>query len=207
MKIIIADDHELVRRGLEQIIGNERDWTVTAVGSADELVRALRGDSFDVIVLDISLADRSGIELLPSLRAEFPRTPVLILSVYDEAQYAIRCLRAGAWGYVQKDRSAEQIIEAISRVGAGRRYISDEIAEQLAAEASEGRSERAHDRLSDREFEVVRRLALGQTVTEIAQGMNVSVKTVSTFRVRALEKLRLRTNADIVRYAVDHGLI
>jgi DNA-binding NarL/FixJ family response regulator len=207
MKIIIADDHEIVRRGLEQLIGRQRDWSVTAVVSADELVRAVRADRYDVIVLDVSLGDRSGVELLPSLRSEFPDIPVLILSMHDEAQYAIRCLRAGAAGYVQKDRSGEQILEAITRVASGRRYISTEVAEYLADDAVEGRPERAHDRLSIREFEVFRRLALGESVTEIAQAMSVSVKTVSTFRMRALEKLRLRTNADIVRYAVEHELI
>ncbi len=155
MKIIIADDHEIVRRGLEQLIGRLRDWSVTAVASADELVRALRADRYDVVVLDVSLADRSGIELLPSLRAEFPQLRVLMLSMYDEEQYAIRCLRAGASGYVQKDRSGDQILEAIARVASGRRYISPEVAESLAADAIEGRTERPHDRLSDREFESV----------------------------------------------------
>ncbi len=207
MKIVIADDHEIVRRGLQQIISQRPGWSVTAVGSADELIAALRGARYDVIVLDVSLGNRSGIELLPSLRAEFPSTPVLILSMYDEEQYAVRCLRAGAAGYVQKGRSADHILEAIGRVASGGRYISVEVAEQLASRVVSGNPERPHDRLSDREFEVFRRIARGESVSDIAHALNVSVKTVSTFRTRALDKLQLRTNADIVRYAVDHSLI
>ncbi len=206
MKIIIADDHEIVRHGLQQIISKHHGWSVTAVASERDLITSLRRERYDVIILDVALSERTGIELLPSLRAEFPSIPVLMLSMYDEMQYAVLCLRAGAAGYVQKDRSAEQILTAIDRVAAGRRYLSEAVAEQLAAQAITGERP-PHERLSEREFQVFRRLALGQSVSEIAQAMHLSVKTVSTFRSRALAKMNLRTTSDIVRYAVQHSLV
>lgn len=209
MKVIIADDHAIVRQGLQQIVSMQRSaWPRAAeASSADELLSALRRETFDVVVLDVTLGDRSGIELLGHIRAEFPSTPVLMLSMHAEEQYAIRCLRAGAAGYIQKDRSPAEILEAIERIASGRTYMSEAVAEQLAAEVLRGAGTLPHERLSDREFEVFRQIAAGRSVSEIADAMNLSVKTVSTYRTRILAKTGFRTNADIIRYAFEHTLL
>src|SRR4051794_11350249 len=159
MKILIADDHGIVRRGLQQIIALRAGWTVAAeVSRADDVLPALRRGVFDGVILDVSLSDRSGIDLLAPLRAEFPKLPVLMLSMHAEKQYAIRCLRAGAAGYIQKDASPEELIAAIERVAAGRRYVSEAVGEQLALQLVRGDKE-PHERLSDRELEVFLRIA------------------------------------------------
>jgi two-component system, NarL family, invasion response regulator UvrY len=207
MKILIADDHNIVRRGLQQILGTRRDWTVSAeVGSADELLPALRAQRIDVVVLDVSLRGRSGIELLGPIRAEFPKLPVLMLSMHAEEQYAVRCLRGGASGYIQKDTTPQELIAAIERVASGRRYVSGAVAELLADQLQGGDRE-PHERLSRREFEVFRLLASGTTATEIAAMLNISVKTVSTYRARILEKTGFRSNADIISYAIRNELV
>ena len=208
MDIVIADDHSVVRRGLQQIIAAQPGWRVTAeVASADEVLPALRNVHADVLVLDVALGGRSGIDVLGHIRAEFPSLPVLFLSMHDEEQYALPSLRAGAAGYIQKDSSPEDLVEALRRVGSGHKYISDAVAEQLALELMGGRSAPPHERLAPRELEVFRLLASGTTVGEIAAMLNLSVKTVSTYRTRILEKTGFRTNADIVAYAVRAGLV
>ena len=207
MKILIADDHGIVRRGLQQIIALRADWTVAGeVSHADEVLPALRRQHFDVVILDVSLSDRSGIDVLASIHAELPSLPVLMLSMHAEQQYAIRCLRAGAAGYIQKDTSPEELIAAIERVAAGRRYVSEAVGEQLAARLLLGDKE-PHERLSDRELEVFRLLAVGRTATGVAEALNISVKTVSTYRARILEKTGFGSNADIISYAIRNGLV
>ena len=207
MNILIADDHSIVRRGLQQILATRRDWTVSAeVGSADEVLPALRAQPIDVVVLDVSLRGRSGIELLGPIRAEFPKLPVLMLSMHAEEQYAVRCLRGGASGYVQKDTTPQELIAAIERVAAGRRYVSNAVAEQLADHLQAGDRE-PHERLSGRELEVFRLIASGRTATEAAAMLNISVKTVSTYRARIMEKTGFRSNADIISYAIRNGLV
>ena len=207
MKILIADDHGIVRRGLQQIIALRANWIVAdEVSSADEVLPALRRQVFDIVILDVSLSDRSGIDILASIHAEWPSLPVLMLSMHAELQYAIRCLRAGAAGYIQKDTSPEELIAAIERVASGRRYVSEAVGEQLANRLLLGEKE-PHERLSDREFEVFRLIALGRTAGDVAEALNISVKTVSTYRARILEKTGFGSNADIISYAIRNGLV
>jgi len=208
MNIVIADDHAVVRRGLQQIIGTQTGWTVVAeVSKADDVLPVLRRTSADVLILDIALDGRSGMDLLGNIRSEFPSLAVLVLSMHHEEQYAIRCLRAGASGYVQKDSTPEEIIEAIRRVGTGRTYFSPVVAEQMADEVMRGPVGLPHERLSPREFEVFRLIAGGQSVTEIAEMLHLSVKTISTHRTRILEKTGFRSNAEIIAYAIRGGLV
>lgn len=208
MNIVIADDHSVVRRGLQQIIGTQPAWKIVAeVTKADDVLPALRETSADLLVLDVALGGRSGIDLLANIRSEFPALPVLMLSMYDEEQYAIPSLRAGATGYIQKDSTPEDLIEAMRRVGTGRRYFSGAVAEQLAAEVLEGRGGAPHERLSGRELEVFRLLASGKPAGEIAAMLHLSVKTVSTYRSRVLEKTGFRSNAELIAYAIRAGLV
>src|SRR5205807_6644096 len=173
---------------------------------ADDVLTALRAKPVDVLILDISMGGRSGIDLLGHIRAEFPSLPVLILSMHAEEQYAARCLRAGASGYLQKDSSPEEIIAAVERVASGRRYVSPALAGTIADDVARG-TVPPHERLSDREFEVFRLIAEGKNATEIAELLHLSVKTVSTYRARILEKTGFHSNADIVTYAVRTGLV
>jgi DNA-binding NarL/FixJ family response regulator len=208
MNIIIADDHSVVRRGLQQIIGTQPAWKIVAeVTNADDVLPALRKTSADLLILDVSMGGRSGIDLLASIRSEFPALPVLMLSMYHEEQYAIPALRAGATGYIQKDSTPEELIEAMRRVGTGRRYFSGAVAEQLADDIFEGRRGAPHERLSGRELEVFRLLASGKAVGEIAAILHLSVKTVSTYRSRVLEKTGFRSNAELITYAIRAGLV
>jgi len=207
MRVLIADDHAVVRRGLQQIIATRNAWKVAGeAATADELLALLAQVAADVLVLDVSMGDRSGIDLLPSIRAIRPNLPVLMLSMYAEEHYAIHALRAGAQGYIQKDRPPEEILTAIERVASGRTQVSEAVMEQMAATISGAHSERPHELLSRREFQVFQLIALGRSVSEIAEILKVSVKTVSTYRSRIIEKTGFRTNADMIAYAVRNGL-
>jgi len=208
MNIIVADDHSVVRRGLLQIVGSQPGWRVVAeVATVDELLPTLRKTSADLMILDVSLEGRSGLDLLSTIRAEFPSLPILMLSMHAEEQYALHCLRAGASGYIQKDRSPEELIEAIRRVGTGHTYFSGVVMDQLAAEFMRGPSGLPHHRLSARELEVFRHIAQGRSVGEIAELLHLSVKTVSTYRTRVMEKTGFRTNADLITYAIRNKLV
>jgi DNA-binding NarL/FixJ family response regulator len=209
VNILVADDHSIVRKGLHGIISRRPAWKIGAeAATADELFAALARDRFDVLVLDLVLRDRSGIDLLAELRRAYPSLPVLMLSMHPEEQYAIRCLRAGAKAYVSKDASADEILEAIERVASGRPWVSSAVAEQLAAQVgATAEAVPAHELLSPREFEVFRLLAAGRTMTEIAATLRISIKTASTYRARILEKTGFHSNADIVAYAVRANLI
>lgn len=208
MRIVIADDHAIVRRGLQQIIASRRDWVVAAeASSAAELLTILRDGEFDVLVLDVSLGGRSGVDVLGSIHAEHVALPVLMLSVYPEEQYALRCIRSGALGYVQKDADPSVIIGAIEKVASGRLYVSGNVLQQMTSELVHGQSDILHERLSKREFEVFRLIATGIPIRDIAEALNLSAKTVSTYRARILEKTGLRSNADIVAYAIRNDLI
>jgi DNA-binding NarL/FixJ family response regulator len=205
---MIADDHAVVRRGLQQIAATRPGWSIAAEApSADDVLPALRKNRIDVLILDISMGGRSGIDLLSNIHAEFPALPVLMFSMHAEEQYAIRALRAGAQGYVQKDSTPEEIVTAIERVASGHRYMTEAVAEKLAGDFLEGRSAEPHERLSDREFEVFRQIAAGRRMSEIAENLHLSIKTVSTYRTRILEKTGFRSNADIIHYAVRAGLV
>ena len=207
--IAIADDHAVVRRGLRQIIADAPNLHVVGeAASADELLTLVRSRPIDLVVLDLSLGTRSGLELIRHLRAEFPRMRVLILSMHREDLFAERALRAGAAGYVQKDDAADELLAAIERVANGGTYVSPRVAEKLAENVMHGSSNKLpHERLTDRELEVFHMLGRGMVITAIAQALNLSVKTVSTHRTRILEKTGFATNADIVQYVNTHQLV
>lgn len=207
MKIVIADHHQIIRRGLQLILARRSDWTLAAEAeNAPQLLSALRREPCDVLVTDLSLRGQCVLELLAEIHRLRPALPVLFLTSYPEEQYAVAALRAGARGYIQKDAADEEILDAVARVAAGRTRVSERITEMLAE--SVGPSSRPlHERLSARELDVFVRLARGQTVTDIAAALGLSVKTVSTYRTRILEKTGFRSNADIVMYAVRTSLI
>jgi DNA-binding NarL/FixJ family response regulator len=206
-RIVIADDHAIVRKGLRQIISDAQDLSVTGeAGTADELLTVLRTRPADLVVLDLGLAERSGIEVVKHIRSEFPRLPVLILSMHREDLFAIRAMRAGASGYIQKQDAPEALLVAIRRIAAGGTYVSPAMAEKLADAMVKGGMVMPHEHLSDREFEVLRLLGSGRSVTEIANVLNLSVKTVSTHRTRILEKTGMQTNAEIVDYVIANQL-
>lgn len=206
MKLVVADDHAIVRKGFQQLAGTRRDWQLSEAANADELFALLAREHFDILVLDVTLGSRSGIDVLEQVRAQRPSLPVLMLSMHPEEQYAVRCLRAGANGYIQKDSETEEIVQAIERVAGGGKFITPTLALRLADELMRGNA-RPHEALSTREFEVFRLIASGQTATEIAQTLNLSVKTISTYRTRILEKTGFRSNADIIAYAIRNSLV
>lgn len=207
-RIAIADDHAVVRKGVRQIISEAEGLTVVGeAASADELLTMLRSQAIDVVVLDLGLGVRSGIDLLKHIKSELPRVQVIILSMHPEDLFAVRALRAGASGYVEKDAPPETLLAAIHRVRAGGTYVSAETAERIAADIARGGAEvMPHERLSDREFEIFRLLGSGMSATAIARALNLSVKTVSTHRSHIIEKTGLRDNAHIADYVIAHGL-
>jgi two-component system invasion response regulator UvrY len=181
---------------------------VSEAGSGDEALQALAEPSaFDALVLDLSMPGRSGFDLLTEIKHRYPKLPVLIMSLHAEEQFAVRALRAGASGYLTKAAAPEQLVAAINRITKGGRYISESLAEKLAVDVGGDQSGARHDRLSDREFDVMRGIASGSSVSEIAAQMHLSVKTVSTYRTRLLEKRGMSTNAELTRYAIENGLV
>lgn len=207
IRIAVADDHAIVRKGLRQILAETGDLRLTGeAASADELLTLLRAHPFDVVVLDVSLGQRDGIELLKMIKSEFPRLHVLMLSMHAEELFAVRALRAGASGYIQKEGAPEELVAAIRRISAGGTYVSPAMTERITREVVRGPDKLPHERLSDRELEIFRRLGTGRTVTDIARALNLSVKTVSSHRARILEKTGLRDNAEIVQYVMANHL-
>jgi DNA-binding NarL/FixJ family response regulator len=208
IRVLIADDHPVVRKGLVHILADEADIEVTAEASnASEVLSALsRGTAVDVLVLDVGMPGRSGIELVPELRQKYPALPILILSQYPAEQIAVRAIRSGASGYLNKESAPEQLVAAVRRLREGKRYLTETTAE-LLAETVEGRSLQPHETLSTREFDVFRMIVSGKTVSIIAAELNLSVKTVSTYRVRLLEKMGLSNNAELTHYAARNGLM
>jgi DNA-binding NarL/FixJ family response regulator len=208
IRLAIADDHAIVRRGMRQIVAEGGD--IEIVGEAadyGELSALLRRHACDVLLLDIAMPGKNGIEILKSVRAQYPRLRVLVLSMYPEELYALRALRAGAAGYLTKSSAPEKLLEAIRQVAAGRRYITPQLAEALAERIAEPAERPLHEALTDREFQVLRLLAAGRRLSEVAAELALSPKTVSVYRARVLEKLRVRTNAELARYAVEHRLL
>ena len=207
-RIVIADDHAVVRKGLRLILAEADGLQVAGeAASADELLTILRTHPVDAVILDVGLGDRDGIEVLKHIRASFARMPVLMISVHSEDVFAMRALRAGASGYIEKTAPPEKMLEAVRRIASGGKYISEAMAERLTANVA-GRDPASlpHELLSDREFEIFRLLGQGKSVTEIARSLNLSVKTVSTHRMRIVEKTGLETNASIVDYVISNGL-
>lgn len=207
IRVLIADDHAVVRRGVKEIIADE--FAGASVGEAREsaeVLRLIREQQWDVVVLDISMPGGSGLDVLKAVKQCRPRLPVLVLSMHPEDQFAIRALRAGAAGYLTKESAAAELAGAIRKVFQGGRYVGASLAEKLAASLEAGAEKPPLERLSDREYEVLRRIASGKTVSEIAEELSLSVKTISTYRARILEKMHFKTNAELTRYAVEHGL-
>ncbi len=207
IRVLIADDHAIVRQGLRQILSDTADLTVA--GEAENGVQAVqlvRSGEWDVVLMDVSMPDRNGIDALKIIKKEFPRLPVLILSMYPEEQYAIRALKAGAAGYLTKQSAPELLVTAIRQVASGKKYVSQSLAEELANAIGEDSERPPHEKLSDREYQTLCMIASGKTPTEIAEALNLSVKTVSVYRARLLEKMNLRNNAELTHYGLKHGL-
>ena len=205
-RVLLVDDHEVVRKGIRAILDDRfPELTVAEASSGDEALAALV-EPFDIVILDLSMPGRSGIDLLAEIKHRHPRLPVLILSLHGEEQFAVRALRAGAAGYLTKSAAPEQLVQAFERVVRGGRYVSETLAERLAA-AVGGDAGSPHDRLSHREFEVMRGIASGESVGEIAERMHLSVKTISTYRARLLGKMGMASNAELTRYALENGLV
>jgi DNA-binding NarL/FixJ family response regulator len=208
IKVLIADDHPIVRQGLRQILAGTADMVVAGEAvNGQEALDQVRMGGWDVLVLDITMPSRSGFDILKELKHEQPDLPVLVLSIHAEEQLAVRVLKAGASGYLTKENAPEELVKAIRKVVSGGRYISPALAESLAFGLDAASDRPRHEMLSDREFQVMQMMASGKTLTEIAETLSLSAKTVSTYRTRLLEKLELKTNAELIRYALDLGLI
>ena len=208
MKVLIADDHAVVRRGLIQLLADEYpSLSVGEARDAAEVLQFAREQDWDILVLDISMPGRSGLEVLKELKQQHPRVPVLILTSHPEEQYAIRVLKAGAAGYMTKESAPEHLIEGIRKVIGGGRYVSPKLAELLATTIGADRERPPHESLSDREYRVLCLIGSGKTVGEIAAALSLSVKTVSTYRARLLEKMGMKTNAELTHYALKNGLV
>ena len=208
IKILMVDDHTMVREGLKRILADAPDTRVTGeAGSGAEAIKLACSGDWDLVLLDISLPDTNGLEVLKAIKDHSPELPVLILSMYPEDQYALRMLKAGAAGYLTKEGASSQLVAAIRKVAAGGKYVSPEVAEKLAWEVEGRKKQATHEDLSNREFEILRFIASGKTVSQIAEKIHLSVKTVSTYRARVLEKMNMKSNAELTHYAVKNGLV
>jgi DNA-binding NarL/FixJ family response regulator len=210
MKVLIVDDHAIVRRGLQQILLDEYDdIEFGEATNAGEALQQIYRQSWDVIILDISMpGGRSGLDVLKEIKKDRPGSRVLVLSMHPEDQLATRVLKAGASGYMTKESAPDELVTAINKVLEGGSYVSPSLAELLAREIQRGTGDEAlHKRLSDREYEVMIMIASGKTVSEIAEDLSLSVKTISTYRTRVLEKIHMKSNAELARYAIRHGLV
>jgi DNA-binding NarL/FixJ family response regulator len=208
MKILIADDHAVVRRGLRQILADEfKKAEFVEVGSANEALAGVRKENWDVLILDITMPGRSGLDALKEIKESRPRLPVLVLSMHPEDQFAVRVLKTGASGYMTKESAPEELVGAIKKVLAGGRYVSAALAEKMASYLAIDTPKPPHERLSDREFVVLRLIASGKTPSQIAKELSLSVKTVSTYRARILEKTGMASNAELTHYAIKNQLV
>jgi DNA-binding NarL/FixJ family response regulator len=208
MRVLIVDDHAIVRRGLRELLSDEfREAAFGEASDARQALELLRKKEWDVATLDIALPGKSGLDLLKELKAEWPGLPVLVLSAHPEDQFAVRALKAGAGGYMTKESAPEELAKAIRKVLGGGRYVSPALAEKLAMGVTKDLTSTPHETLSDREYDVMSRIASGKTVTEIAEELSLSPKTVSTYRSRVLLKLGVKNSAEIVQYAIHNGLV
>jgi two-component system invasion response regulator UvrY len=208
IRVLVVDDHPVVRKGLIQILVEEPDVEAAVeADSAGELLRQVTENEWDVVVLDITLPDRSGLEALKDVKAMRPELPVLILSMHPEDQYALRVLKAGAAGYINKESAADVLVNAVRKVVGGGKYVSPSMAEKLATVVGSDYDVQPHERLSDREFQVMCMIASGKRLKEIGEELCLSVKTVSTYRTRVLDKMGMESNAELTYYAVKNGLI
>lgn len=208
IKVLIADDHAIVREGLKQILADTKDIIVAGhAENGNEAIKLSREGKHNVLLLDISMPDRSGIEVLKQVRKESPKTAVLMLSMHREDQYAIRSLKAGAAGYLNKQSAPAELVNAIRQVASGRKYISAALAQELANQISDDHEIPLHETLSDREYQTLTMIASGKTVSDIATELVLSVKTISMYRSRLLQKMKLRHNAELTHYAIKNHLV
>ncbi|MGI8905781.1 MAG: response regulator [Candidatus Sumerlaeaceae bacterium] len=207
VNILIADDHPIVRRGLRDIVLDLTGYSILEASSGAEVLQIVAQQKVDAVLLDISMPGRNGLETLQDLKREYPKLPVIMLTIYPEDQYAIRAMKAGADGYLTKDSAPDELVGALGKVLSGGKYISSSLAERLAGELHRKTEKLPHEELSDREFEVFRLLGSGLTITEIGERLSLSVKTVSTYRTRILEKMSMQTNSEIVRYVFHQKLL
>jgi DNA-binding NarL/FixJ family response regulator len=208
IRVLVVDDHALVRRGVVLILQETPDIVVAGeAASGREALQAIQAGDYDLVLLDVAMPDGGGLEILQRIRALKPGLPVLFLSIYPEKQYAQRALKASAAGYMTKESAPEELIAAVRQVARGGKYITQTLAQQLAAELGSETSKEPHEMLSNREYQVLRLLGAGQSVGEIAAELSLSVKTVSTYRARILQKLGLQTTAELIRYALERGLV
>jgi two-component system invasion response regulator UvrY len=208
IKILIADDHPIVRMGLKQVVGDTANVRVVdEAGTGEEVLSKVSANKYDVILLDVTLPDMSGLDVLKRIKQMKPNMPVLILSIHPEKYYAVQALRAGASGYVTKNRAAKELIEAINKVATGGKYISASLAEILASNLNVGLEIPSHQKLTHREYEIMLLIASGVTLKEIAHKFSISTKTVSTHRFRILKKMGMRNNADLIHYGIENQLL
>lgn len=207
IKIVIADDHEIVREGLLRVVGEAEDIEVIGeAANGREVLQWVKKGGFDMLVLDLSMPDHSGVDFIKRLKDESPKLPILVLTMHEEEQYAVRSIRAGASGYLTKESASKELISAIRRVATGRLYINPSVAEKLALDTMTTHNGPPHKSLSDREFEIFQMVVHGRTMTDIAAQLHLSVKTVSTHKARILQKMNMLSVADLVRYAMSNGL-
>jgi len=208
IKILIADDHAIVRQGLRQILAETSDMVVGGEPqNGQEVLNKVRADDWDVVVLDVTMPGTTGLDILKALKRERPKLPVLVLSIHPEDQYAVRVLKAGASGYMTKETAPDELVKAIRKVAAGNKYVSTYAAEMLAVDLDSNLEKPPHELLSDREYQVLCLICSGKTVKEIGKEMALSIKTISTYRTRILEKMRMKTNAELIHYGVRNQLV
>ena len=208
MNILLADDHSIVRRGLKEILLEEfPDANFQEASDGQELIRKMRSDKFDVIISDVSMPGKNGLEALKVIKAESPTIPVLVLSIHPEELYAIRVLKAGASGYLTKESAPEELVKAVHMIMMGRKYITPSLAEKMASNLDSDITKLPHELLSDRELDVLKLIAGGKTVSEIAVILSLSVNTISTYRSRVLEKMNLKSNSELTFYAISNNLL
>lgn len=208
LRILIADDHSVVRKGLKQILLEEFPTAhIEDVPDAEEMINKIMNSKWDVVVSDMSMPGRSGLDALQQIKQIYPELPVLILSIHPEEHYALRVLKAGASGYLSKGSASDELVKAVQTVLLGKKYISASVAEKLASSFSADSAKQAHELLSDREFDVMKLLAAGKSVSDIAEILSLSVTTISTYRARVMTKMNLKTNSDLTKYAIESRLI
>ena len=208
IKILIADDHAIVREGLKQILSESDDLAVADEASTgQEVLEKINKNDLDLVILDIAMPGRGGLDILKEIKTQKPKLPVLMLSMYPEEQYAVRVLKSGAAGYLTKESAPGELVMAIRQISQGKKYISPSLAEKLAVDLEISPDKPSHETLSDREYQVMCMIASGKTLKEIADGLSLSIKTISTYRSRILEKMNLKTNAELTHYAIKNNLV